>query len=357
MNNKTQFYIDDKLIGGGQCFVIAEIAQAHDGSLGTAHAYIDAVAKAGADAIKFQTHIASAESTPDEPFRVKFSLQDDNRYDYWKRMEFTKEQWIGLFEHCKEVGITFLSSPFSEEAVDLLEDIGTSAWKIASGEVSNRPMLEKMSETQKPMLLSTGMSDINEIQDTVNYLKAKENDILIFQTTTAYPCPPEKIGVNNIPLYKDLFGIPVGLSDHSGTIFAPLAAAALGIDMLEVHVTFSKQMFGPDVVASITIDELSTVVAGFRFIEKMIHNPVDKNSMAQELKPIRDLFAKSIVATANLEPGHVITHSDVAFKKPGAGLSPEQLDLVIGKTLNKSILQDKPILLDDVNAGNDKSKK
>ena len=168
MTKRSQFYIDDKLIGGGRCFIIAEIAQAHDGSLGTAHAYIDAVAKTGADAIKFQTHIASAESTPDEPFRIKFSRQDENRFDYWKRMEFTKEQWVGLFEHCKEVGITFLSSPFSEEAVELLNEIGTPAWKIASGEVSNQPMLAKMSETQKPILLSTGMSDIDEIQNIGN---------------------------------------------------------------------------------------------------------------------------------------------------------------------------------------------
>ena len=349
MNKRSQFYIDDKLIGGGRCFIIAEIAQAHDGSLGTAHAYIDAVAKTGADAIKFQTHIASAESTPDEPFRIKFSLQDENRFDYWKRMEFTREQWVGLFEHCKEVGITFLSSPFSEEAVELLNEIGTPAWKIASGEVSNQPMLAKMSETQKPILLSTGMSDIDEIQNIVSYLKAQENDVLVFQTTTAYPCPPEKIGINNIPLYKELFNVPVGLSDHSGTIFSPLAAAALGIEMLEIHVTFSKQMFGPDVIASITIEDLATVVDGFRFIEKMINNPVNKNSMAEELKPLRDLFAKSIVANNKLESGHVIEASDIAFKKPGTGLSPEHIDLIIGKSLNKNISEDKPILLTDIN--------
>ncbi|MBL76621.1 MAG: N-acetylneuraminate synthase [Chloroflexi bacterium] len=349
MNSKPNFLIDGKPIGGNRCFIIAEIAQAHDGSLGAAHAYIDAIANAGADAIKFQTHIASAESTPDEPFRIKFSKQDQNRYEYWKRMEFTEDQWIGLYDHCQEVGITFLSSPFSEEAVTLLNNIGMPAWKIASGEVSNRPMLEQISATNKPILLSTGMSDLKEIEEVVDYLKAQSNDILVFQTTTAYPCPPEKIGVNNIPVYRKLFNLPVGLSDHSGTIYSPLAASAIGIDMLEIHVTFSKEMFGPDVIASITIEELTTLVEGIRYIEQMIHNPVDKNEMAEELKPVRDLFAKSIVATKVLIEGHTINKNDLAFKKPGTGLAPDNAEMLIGKILNKTIQPDKPILLSDVN--------
>ncbi|HCG91164.1 MAG TPA: N-acetylneuraminate synthase [Dehalococcoidia bacterium] len=343
------FYIDNKLVGGNRCFIIAEIAQAHDGSLGTAHAYIDAVAKSGADAIKFQTHIASAESTPDEPFRINFSKQDETRYDYWKRMEFTESQWVGLYEHCNEVGITFLSSPFSEEAVELLDSINMQAWKVASGEISNIPMLTKIAETGKPILISTGMSDIDEIHETLNYLTPYESPVLIFQTTTAYPCPPEKIGINNVQLYRDLFNLPVGLSDHSGTIFSGLAGAAIGINMLEIHITFSKHMFGPDVTASITTDELTTLVTGIRYIESMKNNPVDKNLIAAELKPLRELFAKSIVAKSNLLEGHIITLADVAYKKPGNGLSPDSISQIIGKPLNKPVKTDKPILLTDVN--------
>src|SRR5215471_8334229 len=125
-----------------QCLIVAEVAQAHDGSLGFAHAFIDAIAAAGADAVKFQTHIAAAESTPAEPWRVKFSRQDETRYDYWRRMEFTEAQWRGLKAHADERGLLFLSSPFSVEAVDLLARVGVAAWKIASGEVSTRPMFE-----------------------------------------------------------------------------------------------------------------------------------------------------------------------------------------------------------------------
>src|SRR5215467_9214956 len=141
-----------------QCCIVAEVAQAHDGSLGTAHAFIDACARAGADAIKFQTHIAAAESSPGEPWRIKFSRQDASRYDYWKRMEFTEEQWAGLALHAKERGLIFLSSPFSSEAMDLLDRLGMEAWKVGSGEIGNTPLIQRMAKTGKPVLLSSVMS-------------------------------------------------------------------------------------------------------------------------------------------------------------------------------------------------------
>src|SRR5258705_12356740 len=147
----------------GGCLIIGEVAQAHDGSLGMAHAFIDAIANAGADAVKFQTHIASAESTPEEPWRTKFSRQDNTRYEYWKRMEFTEPQWGGLKQHCDDLGLLFLSSPFSVEAVALLTRVGVSAWKVASGEVGTLQMLERMADTGLPVLLSTGMSPLKEI--------------------------------------------------------------------------------------------------------------------------------------------------------------------------------------------------
>src|SRR5882724_7822406 len=152
---------------GTPCLIVAEVAQGHDGSLGLAHAFIDAVANAGADAVKFQTHLAAAESTPGEPWRVKFSPQDKSRYDYWKRMEFTEEQWHGLKQHAHERSLQFLSSPFSLEAVDLLARVGVDAWKVASGEIANGSMLERMAATRLPVLLSTGMSPLTEIDEAV----------------------------------------------------------------------------------------------------------------------------------------------------------------------------------------------
>src|SRR5262245_9697867 len=229
-------------LDGGRCWVIGEIAQAHDGSLGLAHAYIDAIASAGADAVKFQTHIAAAESTPAEPWRVKFSLQDETRYDYWRRMEFTEAQWAGLRRHADERGLLFLSSPFSVEAVELLKRVGVAAWKVASGELANPVIFDAIGDTGRPVLLSTGMSPMSEIDAAVSRVREKRLPLAVMQCTTAYPCPPEKIGLNLLETFRDRYGSAVGLSDHSGTIYPSLAAATLGSEVVEVHVTMSREM-------------------------------------------------------------------------------------------------------------------
>ena len=241
---------------GGPCFIVGEVGQNHDGSLGLAHSFIDAIADAGADAVKFQTHIASAESTLAEPWRVKFSRQDATRYDYWKRMEFTLEQWHGLKDHADDRKIAFMSTPFSIEAVDLLTEVGVAAWKVGSGETNNLPMLKRMAETGLPIILSTGMSTFKEIDASVNLIKQYPVPVAVLQCTSAYPSIPEEIGLNMVSEYRKRYDCPVGLSDHSGKIYAGLGAAAIGIDILEVHVTLSREMFGPDVPASVTTDEL-----------------------------------------------------------------------------------------------------
>lgn len=336
-----------KFLDPKRCLVIGEIAQSHDGSLGMAHAFIDAVANSGANAIKFQTHIAAAESTPQEPWRVKFSKQDASRYDYWKRMEFTPEQWQGLADHAKDKGMIFLSSPFSTEAVDLLENIGMPAWKVASGEVSNKVLLDKMLETGKPILLSSGMSTLEEMDEVVAYVRQTDVEYAVLQCSTAYPCPPEKIGLNLIPHLRERYRCAVGLSDHSGTIYPGLAAVTLGIEVLELHVSFSREMFGPDVPASVTTGELNQLVEGIRFIERMRNNPVDKNSFAEEVLPLRKLFTKSIVAGMDLPSGTVLEEKLLRIKKPGSGLPGERMKDLIGKTLLRNIKADEQILEGD----------
>lgn len=330
------------------CLIIAEIAQAHDGSLGMAHAFIDAIANAGADAIKFQTHIASAESTPGEPWRVKFSPQDATRYDYWKRMEFTEEQWHGLKKHADEQGLKFLSSPFSVKAVDLLTRVGVAAWKVASGEVSSPTMFERMAATGLPILLSTGMSPLGEIDRVVARVKAKELPLTVLQCTSMYPTPPERIGLNMIPFFRERYHCGVGLSDHSGTIYAGLAAATLGIDVLEVHVTLSREMFGPDVPASVTTAELRQLVEGVRFIEKMMANPVGKDAIAQEMVPLRDLFTKSVVARMDLPAGTLLREEHLTVKKPGTGVPADRLREFIGRQLKRTVRTDEFLQFDDL---------
>jgi N-acetylneuraminate synthase len=343
------FKIGSKKMGpGNPCLIVAEVAQAHDGSLNMAHAFIDAIADSRADAVKFQTHIAAAESTATEPWRVKFSLQDATRYDYWKRMEFTTEQWQGLKQHADDRGLIFLSSPFSIEAVELLERVGVAAWKVPSGETGSLPMLDQMIATGLPVLLSTGMSPLDEIDLAVNRVKDGGAPLGIFQCTSAYPCPPEKIGINMIPFFKKRYDCAVGLSDHSGTIYPGLAAAAIGIDFLEVHITFSREMFGPDVPASVTTTELGQLVEGIRFIEQMTSHPVDKDVEAQKAGDLRNMFTKSIVARDNLKAGTVLRKGHLALKKPGTGIPAARLAEVIGRRLKRAVEADALISNDDL---------
>lgn len=316
--------------------MIAEIGQAHDGSLGIVHSYIDAISKTGVDAIKFQTHIAEAESSKFEPFRVNFSYQDKSRFDYWTRMEFDLNEWIGIKKHCDEVGLDFISSPFSQSAVDLLEKVNVTKYKIGSGEVNNILMLEKIVKTQKEIILSSGMSSVKELSETVNFLKKKSATFSILQCTTKYPTKPTEWGLNYIEIFKKNFGVPVGYSDHSGEIFSSLAAAALGAEILEFHAVFDKRMFGPDSLASLSINEISSLVKGARKITDSINSPLDKDkNLDQGLKQI---FEKSLSVNKDMKKGRVIEFDDLETKKPkGFGIDANKYKDVINRKINKNL--------------------
>lgn len=314
-------------------FIIAEIAQAHEGSLGIAHSYIDVLAECGVDAIKFQTHIAEAESSEFESFRVKFSFEDETRFDYWKRMEFTKEQWLGLKEHCENKGIEFISSPFSCAAVDLLEEIGVKRFKIGSGEMTNFLMLSKIANTGKPIILSSGMSDYKELQQCIEFLKPFGNEVSLLQCTTAYPTKPEQWGLGEISALKSRFDIPVGFSDHSSDITAGIAAVSLGAEILEFHATFHKDMFGPDAKASLSIDETKQLVQSVRALELALNAENTKEDMSQ-FSELKNLFGKSLAVNKNLSKGDTIDINDLESKKPGdKGISAREFQSVLGKKL------------------------
>ncbi len=343
-----QVKIGDRLVGeNAPCLVVGEVAQAHDGSLGIAHAFIDAIANTGADAVKFQTHIAHAESSAREPFRVKFSQQDATRYDYWKRMEFTEEQWQGLADHARQCGLLFLSSPFSEEAVELLDRIGIPAWKVASGEVSNPFLLERILRTRKPVLLSTGMSSLSEVDHVVEQVKEQELPLAVLQCTSRYPSGPEEVGLNMLRVYRDRYQVPVGLSDHSGKVYSGLAAVTLGASIIEAHITMSREMFGPDVPVSLTPLELKELVDGVRFIEKALLHPVDKDKFAAELGNMRTIFGKSLVTRLDLKAGHAVKREDLTARKPGTGIPAERLEEVLGKTLKRDVIAGEFLSLSD----------
>ncbi len=318
--------------------IIAELAQAHEGSLGIAHSYIDALAETGVDAIKFQTHIADAESSIHEPFRVKFSYEDNTRIDYWRRMEFTPEQWAGLKAHCEEKGLEFISSPFSIAAVELLENLGVKHYKIGSGEVSNFLMLEKIAKTGKHIFVSSGMSSFAELDKSVAFLKENNSSFSLFQCTTAYPTQAAEWGLNVIGELKERYGVPVGFSDHSGNIYACLAATSLGADLLEFHAVFDKRMFGPDAKSSLTIDEAKSLVDGVRQIRTSLDSPIDKsdNSRFTELK---NIFEKSLAVNKSLKTGHVLCIDDLEAKKPkGFGIDAKEFRSVVGKILTTDLV-------------------
>lgn len=315
-------------------FIIAEIAQAHDGSLGLLHSYIDVISKTGVDAIKFQTHIAEAESSIYEPFRLNFSYVDKTRYDYWKRMEFTLEQWKEIKKHCDDVGLEFMSSPFSNAAIDLLENIGVKRYKVGSGEVNNFLLLEKIAKTKKPVIISSGMSSFSELDATIHFLKEKNVEVSILQCTTSYPTTPEKYGLNVIGELKSRYELPVGFSDHSAKIETCIAATALGAEILEFHVVFDKDMFGPDAKSSLTISETKQMVEAVKNISLSIENPIDKsdNSSFYQLKGI---FEKSLSINKDLKKGHLITFSDLEAKKPkNYGILASEYKSIVGKKLN-----------------------
>lgn len=331
------FKISDRQIGAGApCFLIAEVAQAHDGSLGLAHSYIDAIASAGADAVKFQTHIAHAESSENDEFRVRFSQQDTNRFDYWKRMEFTAEQWAGLRDHANELGLVFMSTPFSLEAVELLENLDVPAWKIGSGDIGNQELLESIAATRKPVILSSGMSPWKELEWAHLLLREQGVSDAILQCTSMYPVPMEAVGLPVMAEISERFGVPSGLSDHSGTVFPALNAMALGAAIVEVHVVFDRRMFGPDAKASLTFNEVTHVSQARDAFWKM-NRPFSKDKIASELNGMRDLFGRSLALVNDLPAGTVLERSHLSLKKPASGIPYDKLETVLGRVLAKDV--------------------
>ena len=316
--------------------IIAEIGQAHDGSLGILHSYIDALAPTGVDAIKFQTHIAEAESSPYEQFRIPFSYVDKTRFDYWKRMELSLEQWMEVKAHCDAAGVQFISSPFSCAAIDLLEKVGIQQYKVGSGEVTNHLLLQKIADTNKPVILSSGMSNLHELESAIRIFTQKNIPVSVMQCTTAYPTTPSQWGLHILKVLKDRFKITVGFSDHSGEIFAALAATALGAEVIEVHAVFDKRMFGPDAKASLEIDDITRLVKGIKEIKQSLAHSFLKDEEAETFTGLKTLFGKSLAVNKNLPEGHIVRFDDFEAKKPaGKGITAKDYTYCVGATLKR----------------------
>jgi len=274
--------------------IIAEVGQAHDGSITMAHDYIDAIAETGADGVKFQCHLAEFESYPQDKWRNP-PLQGfyfyETRFDYWKRMEFDLGQWIGLQKHASDRGLLFLCSPFSQEAAAILDDL-VPAWKLPSGELTNVALLQRIRQSGKPVIISTGMATYAEIENLKTHFE-RDCDVILLHCVSEYPTPAARARLGGIAELRALYpSTVVGLSDHSANIYAGLAAAALGAKMIEVHVALSKLTSHPDASVSISMPELRQLVEGATFIHAA-SQPIssrDEFVQAPRIAAMRTLF-------------------------------------------------------------------
>lgn len=309
--------------------IIAEIGSVHDGSFGNACKLVELAAKCGADVVKFQTHIAEAETLEDAPMPPYF--KGERRFEYFDRTAFSYHQWQLLKDVCVQNGVEFLSSPFSLEAVDLLEAVGIDFYKVPSGEVTNLPLLSKIARTGKPVLLSSGMSDWAELDRAVAALRAG-GELTILQCTSAYPCPPERVGLNVLAELKERYRTNVGFSDHCNGFSSAFAAAALGATVFEKHLTFSREMYGSDAANAMEPSDFKRYCEGLREIFIMLRSPVDKNDLS-EVVEMKRIFEKSIVASRDIKSGTKIKHSDLAYKKPGDGIPASEYQNLVGRIL------------------------
>jgi N,N'-diacetyllegionaminate synthase len=317
-------------------YVIAEIGSVHDGSFGNACRLIEAAAGCGADAVKFQTHIAEAETLLDAPSPSYFSAEP--RAAYFRRTGFSNDQWQRLAAVAKSANVDFLSSPFSLEAVDLLEEIGIGAYKIPSGEVSNTPLLERVARTGKPVFLSSGMSSWIELDAAVAACRGG-GPLTLLQCTSVYPCPPEQVGLNVMVEMARRYRVPVGYSDHTMGYSAPIAAVALGAVVIEKHFTFSRLMYGSDAKHSMEPGEFRTLCQELKEAGRMMASPIDKDNLSA-VSDMKLIFEKSIVAAVELQAGTEIAENHLAFKKPGDGIPASKYRDLIGRRIVNAVPRD-----------------
>ena len=323
-------------IGKDSLFIVAEAGINHDGDMNKAKQLIDAAKNCGADAVKFQTHITDAEMLKETG--TGGHIQGETLYELMKRMEMTSQQHIELRDYAKNKGILFFSTPYSREAADLLEELNTPLFKIGSGELTNYPYLEYVAKKGKPMIISTGMSKLDEIKKAVNTIKRYNDNLAVLHCTSMYPTPAKNVNLRMIPKLERELDVPIGFSDHTEGIYAALGAVAQGACILEKHFTISRQWPGPDQAGSMEPKELEILVEGARFI-KEARGDAEK-IITNEEQAVRDLFSESVVSVQFIHKGTVITRDHVWTKRPcKGGIPAEDLEKVYGKKADRNIEQ------------------
>lgn len=346
---KENIKIGNKIIGEGYpCFVIAEAGVNHNGELALARQLVDIAAAAGADAVKFQKRDIDSMLTKeqqDKPYNGPNSF-GGTYGEHRRALELSDRDYAELKKYCDERKITFLASGWDRKSIDFLKELGVEAFKTASSDLTNTPLLEYAAKKGKPMIISTGMADMAEVENAVNAVKKINDQIIILQCTATYPCKFEDINLNTILTYKEKFGSLVGYSGHELGIAITLCAVVMGAVVVERHFTIERTMKGPDHAASLEPQGLYKLVRDIHAYEKSLGS-FEKRCLESE-KPIRERLAKSLVSTRDIQKGAVITEEMLTEKSPGNGMPPYRIKEIIGRKAKITIKADTAIAKESV---------
>lgn len=328
-------------------FVIAEAGVNHNGSLEFAKKLVDVAKDAGADCVKFQTFISRnivSKNAVKAEYQKQQTKAEESQYDMLKKLELSFDEFVELSEYCSEKRIEFLSTAFDFDSVDFLDRLGISRWKIPSGDITNLPYLIKIAQLKKPVILSTGMSTMDEIKNAISVLKENgAGELTVLHCTTEYPTPFQDVNLNAMLSIKDELGVKVGYSDHTNGIEVPIAAVALGATVIEKHFTLNRNMEGPDHKASLGPKELQIMVESIRNVEFALGDGIKQP--AESEKKNMAVARKSIIAKKDIKAGETFTEDNLTVKRPGDGISPMKWFEVIGKEANRDFQEDELIEL------------
>lgn len=336
-------------------FIIAEAGVNHNGNMNTAIKLIDMAKKAGADAIKFQTFKSErlvTRSTPKAKYQKANTGSGESQLEMLKRLELTSDNFKRLFSYCRKKNIIFMSTPFDEKSVDMLDRLGMGIFKIPSGEITNKPLIQHIAGKNKPVILSTGMSYLSEVEKAVRWIYEIWNksgfnqQLTLLHCVSNYPAHAADVNLYAMNTLKAAFGLSVGYSDHTQGIEIPIAAVAIGAKAIEKHFTLDKNMKGPDHKASLEPDELKAMIKAIRNVEKAMGDGIKRPTEKEE--EIRVIARRSLVAKKNIKKGGVIRSGDIIIKRHGNGILPEFKDIIKGMKARKNIIADSVIKWDDL---------
>lgn len=339
--------IGNKFVGDGEpCLIIAEAGINHNGDISLAKKLIDVAKEAGADAVKFQTFRAEDLVSKKSP-KAKHVEGEASFFDMIKSLELGKEEFKQIAEHARKKDIIFLSTPSDEWSTDLLYDLGVPAYKIASGDITNIPLLKYIAQKKLPIILSTGMANLGEIEEALNAIYSIGNkEVVLLHCVASYPTPLEEVNLRAIETLRQAFQVPIGFSDHTTSTIVPVVAAALGARVIEKHFTLDKNLPGPDHKASANPDELKQVVEGIREFEVASGSSIKRCTRSEEGTKVA--FRRSIVARTDIPKGTKITKNMLAIKRPGTGIAPKFLDIAVSRNAKRDIKSDEVIKWEDI---------